>query len=284
MEEFKGPTFVRGVRFRGEGMLHSRRHFLSQMRNGAIAALCLSKGKLARAASPVPTLQPGVLRIGTYFVNPPLEYIEDGARKGFEVDLLKEVARHLELRPEFVNTEWEILLGQMQHNLYDCIMGGITITPERERTLAWSIPYMTTTLSLIVDNARSPANMTLADLRGGTVGVQAATTDYDAAIAMKQSGKIAAVKVYPFARIAEAISDLRAGHINATMKVYPVAAWFVQKNPGLRILAPVPDDPQPLGIGFNKNNPDLLSAINRTLTEMQRDGSYRALTYRWGLN
>ena len=223
------------------------------------------------------------LRIGTYFVNPPLEFLSDGKRVGFEVDLMNQIAGRFGLRPEFVNTQWEVILEQMQQNLYDCIIGGITVTPNRQRSLAWSSPYMTTTLSLIVDSAKSPSNMTLADLKSKTVGVQAATTDYDAAVAMQRAGEIGAVKGYPFAQIADAITDLRAGRINAVMKVYPVAAWFVHQTPGLRILAPVPDDPQPLGIGFNKNNSALLGSVNSALAEMQRDGSYNSLTQHWGL-
>jgi len=47
--------------------------------------------------------------------------------------------------------------------------------------LAWSTPYMTTTLSLVVDSRRSPNMRTMADFRNASVGVQAATTDYDIA-------------------------------------------------------------------------------------------------------
>jgi ABC-type amino acid transport substrate-binding protein len=51
---------------------------------------------------------------------------------GFEVDLMNEIARRLHLRPLFVNTRWEIILQQMQDGRYDCIVGGITITPARQ--------------------------------------------------------------------------------------------------------------------------------------------------------
>ena len=80
------------------------------------------------------TLAPGILRIGTYFVNPPFEYVSRGKRVGFEVDLMKQIAHRLHLVPSFVNTQ------QLQDGRYDCIVGGITITPAREETLAWSNP------------------------------------------------------------------------------------------------------------------------------------------------
>ena len=262
----------------------SRRGMMGLVRSAALAGLLLPTVAHTRADQPLRTLKHGTLLVGTYFVNPPFEFIADGRRVGFEVDLMKAIARRLDLRAGFVNTRWETILREMQENRYDCIVGGITITPDRRRLLAWSVPYMTTTLSLVVDGRRSQAMMTLADLKRATVGVQAATTDYDVAIAMQRAGQIGGVRVYPFSRIADAITDLIAGRIGAVMKVYPVAVWFVRQTPGLRILAQVPDAPQPLGIGFNRDNPGLVAAVDDGLAEMQRDESYEALVRRWGLD
>jgi ABC-type amino acid transport substrate-binding protein len=235
-----------------------------------------------RTMSP-PTMRPGTLRIGTYFVNPPFEYVSDGQRIGFEVDLMSEISRRLSLSPVFVDTQWETILQEMQDGRYDCIVGGITITPERRRMLAWSTPYMTTTLSLVVDSRHSPNMRSMADFRNASVGVQAATTDYDIAIRMQQRGEIGSVKVYPFARIQDAMVDLAAGRITAVMKVYPVAAWLARQTPGLVIAAQVPDDPQPLGIGFRHDQQALLAAVNGVLADMQRDGSYARLAQKWGV-
>ena len=244
---------------------------------------------LAAACSTAPqpaglrTMTPGTLRIGTYFVNPPFEYVADGQRIGFEVDLMNEIAGRLSLSPIFVGTQWETILQEMQEGRYDCIVGGITITPERRKILAWSTPYMTTTLSLVVDGRRSPDMRSMADFRNASVGVQAATTDYDIAIRMQQRGEIGSVKVYPFARIQDAMVDLAAGRITAVMKVYPVAAWLARQTPGLVIAAQVPDDPQPLGIGFRHDQQALLAAVNRAIADMQRDGGYARLAQKWGV-
>jgi ABC-type amino acid transport substrate-binding protein len=258
----------------------TRRGLLWSACGVAAAGLMPVRGE---AAQPLQTLRLGRLRIGTYFVNPPFEFMDHGKRVGFEVDLMNEVAKRLSLRPVFVDTQWEVILGEMRRNRYDCIVGGITITPEREKTLAWSTPYMTTTLSLVVDIKRTPQATSLADLKHAIVGVQAATTDYDIAVVMQREGQIGKVRVYPFARIADAMTDLAAGCIGAVMKVHPVAAWLAHQQPGLRIIAEVPNDPQPLGIGFNRNNPGLLAAVNDALAGMQHDGWYQALVQRWGV-
>jgi ABC-type amino acid transport substrate-binding protein len=56
-------------------------------------------------------------------VNPPFEYVSDGRKVGFEVALIREIARPPHLRASFVNTRWEVILQQMQEGRYDCIVG-----------------------------------------------------------------------------------------------------------------------------------------------------------------
>ncbi len=250
-------------------------------KRAAIATALLAMASGAVTTEPVRTLTSGELRIGTYFVNPPFEYVADGTDVGFEVDLMDDVAQRLGLKPAFVDTKWETILQEMQDGRYDCIVGGITITAEREQILAWSAPYITTTLSLVVNSAKTPTIRGLAELNNASVGVQAATTDYDAAVAMQKRGEIGSVKVYPFDQIEEAMADLEAGRITAVMKVAPVAAWMTERSVGLRIIAQVPDDPQPLGIGFGKNAPALAAAVNDALVAMKRDGSMERLKSKW---
>ncbi|TPW00042.1 MAG: hypothetical protein USCAAHI_00518 [Beijerinckiaceae bacterium] len=63
----------------------------------------------------------------------------------------------------------------------------------------------------------------------------------------------------------------------------PGPAWLAAKSPDLRVEAQVPDDPQPLGIGFGKNEPALLAAVNGALVAMQRDRSMDRLKNKWGV-
>ncbi len=257
---------------------------MQRLTRRGLAGLAFAAGACSTPApSTLRTMVPGRLSVGTYFVNPPFEYVADGQRVGFEVDLMNEIAARLSLTAVFVDTEWEKILQEMQDGRYDCIVGGITITAERQRLLAWSTPYMTTTLSLVVDGRRSPGLRSMADFRNASIGVQAATTDYDIAVRMQRRGEIGSVKVYPFARIQDAMVDLAAGRITAVMKVYPVAAWLARRSPGLVIAAQVPDDPQPLGIGFRHDQRELLAAVDRALADLRRDGSYARLAQKWGV-
>lgn len=227
------------------------------------------------------TLKPDVLTIGTYFVNPPFEFIENNERVGFEVDLMEEICRRLDINAEFVHTRWEVILDEMMAHHYDAIIGGITITAERQKTLNYSTPFMDTTLSIVINQEKTPELKSLTDLKKHTVGVQAATTGLDAANLMKSKGLITNIEIYPFANIQDAMKDLVAGKIGAVIKVFPVADYLVKHNPSLKILMPVPDDPQPLGIGFHKDDTDLLQRINQILADMKQDGGYDKIYRKW---
>lgn len=108
------------------------------------------------------------------------------------------------------------------------------------------------------------------------------TTDYDVAVIMQKAGEIGKVVIYSFDRIAAAMTDLEAGRITAVMKVAPVAAWLARRTPNLRIVAQVPNDPQPLGIGFAKDEPVLRAAVNSALASMRADGTLARLARLWG--
>jgi hypothetical protein len=117
-------------------------------RTATIAAvlLALALGGAA-TAKPLRTLAPEELQVGTYFINPPFEYMAKGARVGFEVNLMEEIAGRLGLKPIFVNTRWETILEEMQDGRYDCVVG----SPSRPRANGYSpgsVPYLTTTLHL----------------------------------------------------------------------------------------------------------------------------------------
>jgi ABC-type amino acid transport substrate-binding protein len=45
----------------------------------------------------------------------------------------------------------------------------------------------------------------------------------------------------------------------------------------------IPHDPQPLGIGFGKNDPSLVAAVNDALAKFKQDGSYTRLAKKWAV-
>jgi len=83
----------------------------------------------------------GTLRIGTLTDAPPNVYVKDGKFTGFDNDLITAVAAKLNLKPEFVGTDFSALLSQVNGGQFDLGSSSITITEARKKTVAFSNGY-----------------------------------------------------------------------------------------------------------------------------------------------
>lgn len=74
----------------------------------------------------------GILRIGVPADYAPLAYFNEQDRLvGFDVDMAKDLAKQLQLVPQFVITSWPTLSADLAADKYDVAMGGVTYTNSR---------------------------------------------------------------------------------------------------------------------------------------------------------
>jgi chorismate mutase-like protein len=86
---------------------------------------------------------PGVLRIGTPGDYAPYSWRDDtiGDYRGADIEWARALALRLGLRAEFVPTTWTALVADAAAGRFDIAVGGISITAEREKVVAFSAPY-----------------------------------------------------------------------------------------------------------------------------------------------
>ncbi len=60
---------------------------------------------------------------------------------GADVQMGEALAKSLGAQPQFVQTSWKTLMSDYQAGRFDVALGGISITPERAKLAAFSIPY-----------------------------------------------------------------------------------------------------------------------------------------------
>ncbi|MBV8174988.1 MAG: transporter substrate-binding domain-containing protein, partial [Verrucomicrobia bacterium] len=64
--------------------------------------------------------------------NAPYTFYSPGkALAGFEYEIINAVARRLGRRAEFVQNDWSGLIPGLHRGLYDCVICGIEITPDK---------------------------------------------------------------------------------------------------------------------------------------------------------
>ncbi len=83
-----------------------------------------------------------MLKIATEGGFPPFNMTRpDGTLDGYEIDLAKDLCARMEIKCEIVTQEWDGAVPALQSRKFDVLMAAMSITPEREKMVDFSIPY-----------------------------------------------------------------------------------------------------------------------------------------------
>lgn len=95
----------------------------------------------------------------------PYEYYEQGQIVGIDIDIVRAVADLLDMNVRVEDMEFDAVITSVQTGKADIGAAGLTVTPERQRNAAFSIPYATTrNVVLVADQtAAAGAGQSLAD-------------------------------------------------------------------------------------------------------------------------
>jgi polar amino acid transport system substrate-binding protein len=194
---------------------------------------------------------------------------------GFECEIINAVANRLGRRAEFVQNDWNGLIPGLQRGLYDCVIAGIEITPDKAAQVTFSLPYYFT-FEQFVGRRGLPAITSLEQLQGRKVG----TLDQTAALRMLEEAPGVIVKTYD--QELSAYQDIVNGRLFGVLLDYPIAKYYAAPNPALELNGP-PFGQIAYGIAINKNNTQLKSEIDAALGDIIKSGELRNILSRWGL-
>jgi ABC-type amino acid transport substrate-binding protein len=120
----------------------------------------------AKAATPLPPADPSVLerilssgtvRVGFFADNPPYAYVNARAELvGFDIEMAYQLATDLGVRLELVAVTREVLQAPADAAVWDLLMAGVAVTPDRASHLLFSASYLDETLAfLVLDHRRA---------------------------------------------------------------------------------------------------------------------------------
>ena len=95
-------------------------------------------------------LEPGTLTIGSDIPYPPFEQGKPPDYTGFDVDLMDEIAKRIDLTPKWVDTSFATIFSDLQAGKFDIVASSTTITPARSSGSTFSDPYFDADQSLMV--------------------------------------------------------------------------------------------------------------------------------------
>ncbi|BCW44733.1 ABC transporter substrate-binding protein [Arthrobacter sp. StoSoilB5] len=233
----------------------------------------------------------GEVRVATNAPFPPYEmFTSPGSEEliGLEIDLGHAIGEKLGIPFKFSQQPFDGLITGLQADKYDLLMATLFDTAEREQQLDF-LNYARSGSAIMVKSENTEI-ATIDDLCGKTVAVQNGGTQ--AELAKSQSRKCqaagnAAVDVKGFPAFSDEQLALNSGGVTAILGDLPALAYGATGNQSLKILsdpaAPGGYDANYIGIGFSKDDDQLLEAVKGALTSLQKDGVYKQIFDKYGV-
>lgn len=217
----------------------------------------------------------GVFKVGTDATFAPFEFTENGEKKGFDIELVTEIAKLLGAKKvEWVDIDFKGLIPGLQAKHFDMAASAIYITDERKKTVDFSDPYYPGGLVILV----KADNQTIKgpeDLKGKKVAVQTGTKSVGF---LKE--KFPDVKLVEVEKNAEMFLAVETDRADAVVTGKPAAKVYAQKRPVVKVL-----DKQltveEYGFAIRKENPELTKAVNAALKTLKDNGTYQKLVDKW---
>ena len=219
-------------------------------------------------ANPYQLIQAGTIRAGTLTDAPPNVFLKDGKFTGFDNDLLVAVAAKLDLKVEFVGTDFSALLSQVNTKKFDVGSSSITITEARKKTVAFTNGYDFGYFGLDVPKGSSITGFD--GLAGKRVAVVQGTVQDDYAT----KNQLDPVRVPDYN---SAVNQLKSKTADAWIAPAEIGEKLAGDSGGAVVMVQKQLSSEPTAFAVAKDNSALLAALNKGLDEVIADGTWSKL-------
>lgn len=228
----------------------------------------------------------------------------DGTLGGFEPELMNDLCERMKMSCKLIAQDWDGMMAALQAGKFDVIMDALSITPERQQQIAFSLPYANTPAAFATLKSGPLANMSgtgasvkltgdvatgksVTDpmrtlLKGKVIGLQSGTV-YTKFIE-DNFKDVATVREYKTA--AEHDLDLIAGRIDVAFDdaTYFTTAFAKADNADLAFTGPQiggaiwgPGE----GLGLRKADTELKAKFDSAIKDALADGTVKRLSLKW---
>ena len=219
-------------------------------------------------------LAPGNLTVGTDAPFPPFESGKAPNLEGFDIDVVKEIARELGLKAEIRDSSVDTIFPDLADGKFDMVAAALAITPERQREVNFSDPYYDVAQTLVVPTGSGIRSVE--DLAGKRVG---ALDGSDGILTARKQTDAGSVVGYP--STPAAVAALGDGKIDAIVVDQAAAREVVGAGrSGLDVAAVIPTG-EVYGLAFSESSPALLAAVNEALTTLKQNGGLNRIYRKW---
>ncbi len=220
----------------------------------------------------ITTAVAGKLTMATNATFPPYEYYENGKVVGIDAEIANAVATKLGLELVIEDMEFEAIPEAVKSGKADLGLAGMTVNPERQEVVNFTVPYATGIQSVIVAEGSSITSVDdlFAEGANHVIGVQRNTTGD--AYTTSDIEKAGLGTVDRYSKHADAIQALKTGKVDCVVVDNAPAKVFVKEIDGLTLLDTNYAEEDYAACMSKKNQP-LCDAVNAALEELIADGT-----------
>lgn len=217
----------------------------------------------------------GVLTIGTEGTYAPFTFHDKKTDKltGYDVEVITEVAKRLDLKPEFKETQWDSMFAGLNSKRFDVVANQVGKTG-RENQYDFSDKY-TTSQAIVVTKSDNNDIKKLSDVKGKKAA-QSLTSNYNK-LATDAGAKIEGVE-----GLAQSIQLIQQGRADLTFndKLAVLNYLKTSGNKNLKVAFET-GDPQETYFAFRKGSGEVVDKVNGALKEMKKDGTLAKISKKW---
>lgn len=216
---------------------------------------------------------PNELVVGMDLSYPPFETIDaSGNPTGVSVDLARALGGYLGRSVRIENIPFTGLIPSLKTGKIDCAISSMTDTPERRTSIAFSDPYLTIGLALLVAKDSPIQGIADIDQPGRSLAVRQGTTGEVWARANLKNAKIIALEKEA-AAVLEVVQGKADAFLYDQMSVWKNAS--AQAGTTRALLTPVKNENW--AIGLKLDNDELRAQINDFLKSYRASGGFERL-------
>ena len=251
------------------------------MKNVTKAAIAAASALLAPAAPAAAdrldeVKSRGKLVVGVSDTTPPFTFKKDGVHVGYDIDVVRAVARRLGLAVETVSLSSAERIPMMKEGKLDFVATSMTRTPERLKDVDFSVIYFVTPHAVIVRKSSGIASVH--QLAGKKASSASASTAGGNLKEVVPSIEIVYVPDY-----AIAFAMLKDGKVDAFPTDESVLRAIVQQDGNPNDYLFLPDFAKSRNVGFALKKDELRfkDAINGALLDLEASGEAATIFDAW---
>ena len=223
---------------------------------------------------------------------PPFSFLIDkNEEDGFDVDVVKEVAKRLGVTAKIQTPSWEVITAGHWRGRWDICICSMTPDEKKAKVLDFVAPYYSAP-AVLITNATGSAINKVSDIDGKRIAIEQGSS-YERYLQKDLVIGFGAKPIqYPFKQVQAlpyssedlAYQDLALGYgkrVDAIVSNLVTANKRISANPGKYQIIGQPLYEEPNWVAVDKGDQEWNNTIKQIISDLHQDGTLKKLSLKW---